>query len=321
MNSTPDKSAAAAAGPDFDEAFYLATYPDVAAAVASGTFASGRAHFDTCGRAEGRLGANTRAAALLADAARCVEAHAAGRAFTTLPVWAGGLAAPAAVAPPSDLQKFVDARREGRGIWKWQHYLEVYERHFARFRGREVHVLEIGVYSGGSLDMWREYFGPQARIYGADIEPACQVYAGGAVRIFTGDQTDRAFWRRFRAEVPVLDIVIDDGGHLYDQQRITLEELLPHVRAGGVYLCEDVHTENNSFGAFAAGLAAMLNAGEVTNDREDVARRLACRTSPFQSAIHSVSFYPQIVVIEKNPAPVAELVAPKRGTQWQPFLQ
>lgn len=307
---------------EFDEAFYFATYPDVAAAVHAGRFASGYEHFVAFGIKEGRLGANTRTAALHAGAAGGLDAQAAGRAFTTLPVWAG--AATAAVTParpPRDLQQFVATRREGPGIWKWRHYLDVYEKHFARFRGQAVNVLEIGVYSGGSLDMWRDYFGPQARIHGVDIEPACQAYANEAVQIHIGDQTDRSFWQRFRTAVPALDIVIDDGGHLYDQQRVTLEELLPHLRRGGVYICEDIHGENNRFGAYVAGLAGMLNAGEVTGGPEEVDRRLVCLASPFQADIHSVSFYPQMVVIEKNPAGVTEFVAPKRGTQWQPFLR
>ena len=38
----------------FDEAFYLATYPDVAAAVAGGHMPSGRHHFEFCGFDEGR---------------------------------------------------------------------------------------------------------------------------------------------------------------------------------------------------------------------------------------------------------------------------
>src|SRR5215472_13475880 len=63
--------------------------------------------------------------------------------------------------PPTSnaLQDFFDARKTGRGIWKYTHYFDIYERHFSRFRGREVNVLEIGVYSGGSLEMWRDYFG------------------------------------------------------------------------------------------------------------------------------------------------------------------
>ncbi|AOS44937.1 Demethylmacrocin O-methyltransferase [Lacunisphaera limnophila] len=305
----------------FDENFYLAAYPDVAAAVQSGRFASGREHYERYGLREGRTGSASPTAAWHAAASRNLVAHVAGRAFTTAADWShpATTSAPPAVTGNA-LAGFFAARRSGRGIWKWQHYFEIYERHFARFRGQPVNVLEIGVYSGGSLEMWRDYFGPQARLHGVDIEPACKAYEGDGVKIMIGDQTDRNFWRDFRTEVPALDIVIDDGGHLYDQQRVTLEELLPHVRPGGVYLCEDIHGEDNAFAAYATGLAAMLSAGEVTGNSDDPDRRLVCRTSPFQASIRSVSFYPQVVAIEKLLAPVAELVAPKRGTQWQPFL-
>lgn len=56
----------------------------------------------------------------------------------------------------------------GNLIHKWVHYFDIYERHFSRFRNRKMTILEIGVYQGGSLQMWKNYFGPQAEIYGVD---------------------------------------------------------------------------------------------------------------------------------------------------------
>ena len=56
---------------------------------------------------------------------------------------------------------------------KWEHYFPAYERHLARFRGQAVRVLEVGVSQGGSLDLWRRYFGEEARLFGVDIDPAC----------------------------------------------------------------------------------------------------------------------------------------------------
>jgi len=76
----------------------------------------------------------------------------------------GGRTIPAATENP--LRKFFEARQTGRGIWKCEHYFDIYQRHFSRFVGREVGVLEIGVYSGGSLDMWRSYFGTACTVYG-----------------------------------------------------------------------------------------------------------------------------------------------------------
>src|SRR5262245_44116725 len=86
------------------------------------------------------------------------------------------------------LREFFDNRKQGLGIWKWNHYFDIYDRHFHRFRGKEVHILEIGVYSGGSLEMWRDYFGPKAVIFGVDIEPDCRAYETTRTRIFIGDQ-------------------------------------------------------------------------------------------------------------------------------------
>ncbi len=96
---------------------------------------------------------------------------------------------------PNPVLKYFSEHREGRGIWKFNHYFEAYERHFARFRGQEIHILEIGIYSGGSLEMWQTYFGSRCKIYGVDIEPRCNAYQSESVRVFIGDQADRNFWK------------------------------------------------------------------------------------------------------------------------------
>jgi hypothetical protein len=223
---------------------------------------------------------------------------------------------------PNPLRSFLDSHKEGPGIWKWNHSLDIYDRHLSRFRGREVRVLEVGIYSGGSLDMWRDYFGPHSQIYGIDIEPACKAYEREYVKVFIGDQGDRNFWRRFRQEVPPVDIVIDDGGHLPEQQIVTLEELLPHLRPGGVYICEDILGTLNPFAGYVSGFAHNLNACErCQQNLDDNERRIVFGATPLQSAIQSVHLYPCIAVIERTGTAVSELVTAKHGTQWQPFLR
>ena len=79
-------------------------------------------------------------------------------------------------------------------------------KHFERFRGTDVHLTEIGIYLGGSMRMWRWYFGERAHITGVDIEPATRVYQGNPRfgrpdQIVIGDQSDPAFWERFKREV------------------------------------------------------------------------------------------------------------------------
>jgi Methyltransferase domain len=220
------------------------------------------------------------------------------------------------------LEEFFDKQKEGRGIWKWRHYFEIYERHFQTFRGQPVHFLEIGVYSGGSLSMWAEYFGSEARIYGVDTEPACKHYETETTKVFIGDQSDRNFWKRFRDSVPVLDIVVDDGGHTPMQQTVSLQELLPHLRPGGIYLCEDITGNANEFASHVHEFAHQLNAFDnVTQNLDDNERRLVSKSTELQSAMHSVHLYPFVAVIEKRRTPLIELVAPKHGTKWEPFLE
>lgn len=216
------------------------------------------------------------------------------------------------------LEEFFRSRRQGPGIWKWEHYFDIYHRHFAPFRNTPSSILEIGVLGGGSLEMWRQYFGPQAAIYGVDIEPACVAYRSDGTEIFIGNQGDRNFWEEFRKMVPKVDIVIDDGSHNSRHQIITLQELLPHVSPGGLYLCEDVHRESNAFTSYVQGLASGLNRFRSATYSDDPERRLVCGASPIQRYIHSISLYPFVVVIEKSRAAISELVAPMRGTEWHP---
>jgi SAM-dependent methyltransferase len=213
---------------------------------------------------------------------------------------------------PNPILSYFDAHRKGPGIWKWMHYFDIYHRHFSKFIGREVHVLEVGIYSGGSLSMWREYFGKGCHVYGVDIEEACMAYEDVGIKMFIGDQADRSFWTRVKNAVPTIDILIDDGGHLPEQQRITLEEMLPYIAPGGVYLCEDIHGVFNHFAAYVQGLASGLNLCET---REETSG-LACTLSNFQAAISSIHLYPFVAVIEKRERSLSQLMSSKHGTQW-----
>lgn len=214
---------------------------------------------------------------------------------------------------PGDLEAYFDGNLQGPGLWKWRHYFPIYERHLARFRGEKPDLVEIGVYSGGSLGMWHAYFDSGATVYGIDIEPACTTYEAPDTHVFIGDQADPAFWTAFLAKVPAFDIVIDDGGHEAHQQIATLEAVLPRLRPGGVYLCEDIHGERNPLHTYLADIARELH---VMTDSADPYVR---EPNAWQRSIDSIHLYPFVAVIEKRASPLEVLEAPKHGTQWQPF--
>lgn len=216
--------------------------------------------------------------------------------------------------PDNPLLAFFNARKKGRGIWKWTHYFEIYQQFLSSFSGTAVHFLEIGIYSGGSLDMWASYLGKEAKIYGVDIEPACQQYANEQISIFIGDQAKRNFWQDFKSQVPRLDVVIDDGGHSTQQQITSLEELLPHLSPGGVYIIEDIHGENNLFAGYLYGLQQQLNAADFIPGED-----FKTKARPFQTMIHAIHLYPYMAVIQKRKSPLVEFPSPRHGTQWQPF--
>lgn len=224
-------------------------------------------------------------------------------------------AAASEAAPPNALEAYFDAHREGPGLWKWRHYFDIYERSFARFVGKPVHILEIGIYGGGSLGMWQSYFGPQCRIYGVDVMESCRAFASDTVKVFIGDQADRAFLKRLREEVPVIDIIIDDGGHQPQQQIVTLQEMLPHLQPGGVYLCEDVYGELSNFHDYVNGLTHRFNQLGATLPGAYTGND-GMYTNPVQRHLHSVHHYPHVTVIEKRRAPLHSMVAPRQGTIW-----
>ncbi|HJN65829.1 MAG TPA: hypothetical protein QF761_06480 [Pirellulales bacterium] len=205
------------------------------------------------------------------------------------------------------LKEFFDARTSGRGIWKWLHYFDIYDQHFKKFVGKEVRILEIGIYSGGSLEMWKSYFGPKCHVYGVDISEHCKRYEDESTTVFIGDQGSESFWQEFKAKVPQVDIIIDDGSHLPEHQIITLEQMLPHISGGGIYLCEDVHGTHNQFSAYISGFCTRLNGMSWQPDLD------------FQKWIHSIHQYPFVTVIEKHLNRIDTLEAKKHGTLWDPL--
>ena len=135
----------------------------------------------------------------------------------------------------------------GRPLHKWPHYFDIYHRHFERFRNKGAVVLEVGVGYGGSLQMWKAYFGDRAQIFGVDRASYCKAYEEDGIKVFIGCQADRGFLGTLKEQVPPLDVLIGDGEHKTISQVTTFEELFDHIKEGGVYLCEDVHGGPDNF--------------------------------------------------------------------------
>lgn len=191
-----------------------------------------------------------------------------------------------------------------RLIYKWHHYFDIYHNHFSRFRGLPIKVLEIGVAHGGSLQMWKNYFGEQAYIYGIDIDPRCKQLEEERVKVFIGSQTDREFLNYVKNKIGIVDIIIDDGGHTMEQQICSFEELYPAVQERGIYLVEDLHTsywseygggykKEGSFIEYAKNFIDQINAW-YSQDHE-------LTPSHLTKTCTGLHFYDSVLVLEKYP--------------------
>lgn len=206
--------------------------------------------------------------------------------------------------PPVDVWDALRSHGD-KGLMKHDSYPDAYHRHFSRFQGTPLTMVEIGVLGGGSLQMWRTYFGPQSRIIGLDIDPECRQHTGDGIEIFIGDQADRAVLEALADEVGRIDIVVDDGGHEREQQITSFEVLFPRLSPTGVYACEDVHSSYlPSFGAGRAGSPHDGSFMEYTKARIDELHAWfseGAEPSDFTRSTASIHVYTSLVVFERAP--------------------
>ncbi|ETD91238.1 class I SAM-dependent methyltransferase [Rhodobacter capsulatus] len=203
------------------------------------------------------------------------------------------------------------AAANGREVHKWHHYLPIYERYFEKFRGKPVRMLEIGTWRGGSLAMWRDYFGPEAVIFGIDINPRCKDYDGEAAQVRIGSQADPKFLAEVIAEMGGVDIILDDGSHVMKHVRASLRMLFPQLAEGGVYMIEDMHTAY--WKKFGGGMDTSDNIFNFVRKLIDDMHRWYHGGKPrvplFGPMISGIHVHDSIIVLEKGPVhpPVASI--------------
>ena len=173
------------------------------------------------------------------------------------------------------------------------------------FRDRPVRLLEIGIHDGGSLQMWRRYLGPRATIHALDINPKCAEIDDPDLTIHIGSQADEALLHSIVDAMGGVDVVIDDGSHVWWHQIATFEALYDKISDDGVYICEDTHTSywpeyrgegrDVSFLDYTRTLADALHAWyALDEDRPDTA---------FARQTRGIMIYDSQVVFEKERRP------------------
>jgi len=198
--------------------------------------------------------------------------------------------------------RLIDIFQSHKGLVteKFPHHLEIYEWFFDKFRGKNIGIFEIGIREGGSLQLWRKYFGPEARIYGLDIQDKAALTEKTDSAIFVGDQSNTIFMQDLAQKIKPVHIVIDDGSHKVNDQRLSFECIFPVLENGGIYIIEDIHTSYReeygggykNYRSFVEYLKTMID-GIHSSEFPGVIPVIF-------NEIFAVHFYPSLAVIEKR---------------------
>ncbi len=195
-------------------------------------------------------------------------------------------------------------QHDGRVCNKWLHYFPIYDRLFGTLRGSEVKLLEIGVASGGSLQLWRKYLGADAVIHGIDVDPACAELTSDDLPVHVGSQADPEFLKSVVGRMGGVDVVLDDGSHVAKHQRASFDVLFPLVAEGGLYIIEDTHSSYwvRHGGGYRRPGTAIQMAKSLVDGMHGWYHRipLGRRSSWAKNQIGAITFYDSIIVVEKR---------------------
>ncbi len=195
----------------------------------------------------------------------------------------------------------------------FHNYTEIYAKYFAPIKDQPIKFLEIGIYKGSSVKLWEEYF-KNAELHFIDITLKRLEYSPQRAHFHIADQEKPQDLLKFIEDTGGnFDIILDDGGHMMIQQVMSFKYLFPHVKSGGMYIIEDLHTSYwTEYGggnhprtaiAFLKGLIDDVNfVGAHThrashlNLDSDTLKEL----NLYRSQIESIHFYDSVAIIIKR---------------------
>jgi cephalosporin hydroxylase len=193
----------------------------------------------------------------------------------------------------------------GRNSGKWKHYFDYYDRHLERFVGKQFTLLEIGTCYGGSLQIWKKYFGPNVKIIGIDIDPRTK-FEESQIYTEVGSQSDPEFLATILNRYGTPDVIIDDGSHIQNDVMSSFINLYPRLNDGGVYVIEDTHT--SLWSGYNGGIKNPNNFVEIASRfAMDVNREFA--EEHYVTSIpdlKEICFYNSMIFIEKQKTLKAE---------------
>lgn len=154
-------------------------------------------------------------------------------------------------------------------------YCEFYEKYLS---DPPKKLLEIGVFKGSSIRMWKEYF-PNTEIHGLDLFEENPIPDIPGVTFHKGHQCDWQLLEQLRKEN--FDVIIDDGSHASRDQLMTFFGLFN----GGRYFIEDTHCAFHDF--YRQGLPEIAACRQLFSDLWDSPTKLNIINHGNITLIHS----------------------------------
>ena len=114
---------------------------------------------------------------------------------------------------------------------------QFYDRLFTPKKNKVKNLLEIGIWEGESLLLWRDYF-TNAKIVGADIKHCPRIDNENRITQQIGNAYTAEFLNQYKKEH--FDIIIDDGPHTFETQSFFLTNYLPLLKKDVVLILEDI---------------------------------------------------------------------------------
>lgn len=113
-----------------------------------------------------------------------------------------------------------------------------YEEEFKKYKNVAKNVLEIGIFSGGSIALWKKYF-TEATIFAVDINFDLILPEFKNIKGVNYHQKD-AYTDEFLNIIPNMDIIVDDGPHSLESMKYVVQNYSRKVNTGGIIVIEDV---------------------------------------------------------------------------------
>jgi hypothetical protein len=114
---------------------------------------------------------------------------------------------------------------------------EFYNEIFSDKKYSTTKVLEIGIWQGGSILLWRDFF-PNAVVYGVDISYCAALEKQDRVIQLNSNAYSTEFTDQF--EKNSFDVIIDDGPHTLESMIFYIIHYLPLVKVDGLFILEDI---------------------------------------------------------------------------------